>query len=333
MNFEQRVLKFIVKNKLIAPRRAVVVGVSGGADSMALLQSLSSLRHDLGVQLHAAHFNHRLRPQAGEDERFVAAWCRQLNIPLTVGRRPGGKIRHLSEDDARRLRLEFFIKTALRLKAQSVALAHTRNDLAETVLMRLIRGSGLYGLRAILPRRCIEGVFFVRPLMGVSRLDVEDYLRGKKIPFCTDATNRRTVYERNKVRLHLLPLLVRKYNPQIINTLSDFAATALDDYEFLSMHARKQFEKNVIISGKKVKMSLKSIRRQHPAMRRLIFRQMAEILTKDPAALDFEHIHALENLAAPSGQAIVDLPYYLKAVKTKKFLELYDSKQKGHAEN
>jgi len=321
VNFEQRVSQFIRKNKLMAPRGQVVVGVSGGADSMALLLALAGLRHDLGIQLRAAHFNHKFRPEALRDERFVTSWCKKLNIPLTVGRRPGRKIKHLSEDDARQMRLEFLVKTALRFKAQSVALAHTRNDLAETVLMRLMRGSGLYGLRAILPRRCIEGVMFVRPLMDVSRKDVEDYLKIQKIPFCTDATNRLTVYERNKVRHHLLPLLAREYNPQIINALSDLAATALEDYEFLSMHARKQFEKNAIISKRKIKIDLKSLRRQHPAMLRLIFRQMVESLTKDPAALTFEHIHALENLVAQSGQGTVDLPHHLKACKTQKFLE------------
>ncbi len=323
MNFEQRIFQFIGKNKLIAPRGRVLVGVSGGADSMALLLAMAGLRHDLGIQLHGAHFNHRFRPEALCDERFVITWCKQLNIPLTVGRRPGRAIKHLSEDDARQMRIEFFVKTAVHLKAQSVALAHTRNDLAETVLMRLMRGSGLYGLRAILPRRCIEGVTFVRPLMGVNREDVEDYLKVKKISFCTDATNRQTVYERNKVRLHLLPLLAREYNPQIINALSDLAATAGEDYEFLSMHARKQFEKMVIISNRKVKMDLTGVRRQHPAMLRLMFRQMAESLTKDPVALTFEHIHALENLVAPSGQGTVDLPHHLKAGKTQKFLELY----------
>jgi tRNA(Ile)-lysidine synthase len=322
MNFEQRIFQFIEKNKLMVPRGRVLVGVSGGADSMALLLALAGLRHDLGIQLHGAHFNHRFRPEASRDERFVITWCKQLNIPLTVGQRSGRKIRHLSEDDARQMRIEFFVKTARHLKAQSVALAHTRNDLAETVLMRLMRGSGLYGLRAILPRRCIEGVTFVRPLMGVNREDVENYLKAKKIPFCTDATNIQTVYERNKVRLHLLPLLAREYNPQIINALSDLAATAFEDYEFLSMHARKQFEKNVIVSNRRIKADLKGVRRQHPAMLRLMFRQMAESLTKDPAALTFEHIHALENLVAQSGQGKMDLPHRLKAVKTQKFLEL-----------
>ena len=143
MNFDQRISQFIDKNKLISPRGLLLVGVSGGADSMALLLALVALRHELGIALHVVHFNHRFRLEALSDERFVARCCEQLNIPLTVGRRNGGKLRHLSEDEAREMRFEFFVKTARRLKAQSVALAHTRNDLAETVLMRLMRGSGL----------------------------------------------------------------------------------------------------------------------------------------------------------------------------------------------
>ena len=322
MNFEQRILQFIKKNKLIAPRGRVVIGVSGGADSMALLIGLGRLRHDLGVQLHVIHFNHKFRPEAIRDERFVVKWCKQLNIPLTIGRRQGGKIKHLSEDDARQMRFEFFVKSAQNLKAQSVALAHTRNDLAETVLMRLMRGSGLYGLRAILPRRNIEGIIFVRPLLDVSRVDIENYLKIRKVPFCTDNTNRLRIYERNKVRHELLPFLAREYNPKIIDALSDLAATAGEDYEFLSIHARKQFEKSVIISRGKVKIGLKSIRRQHPAIVRLIVRQMVEVLTKDTAALTFEHAHALESLVFQNGSGVLDLPNHLKGVKNQEFLEL-----------
>jgi len=322
MDLEQRIFQFIAKHRLMVPRGLIIVGVSGGADSMALLCGLAGLRHRLGVQLHAAHFNHRFRPEALRDERFVSQWCRQLNVPLTVGHRQGGKIDRLSEDDARNLRFEFFVQTARRLKAQSVALAHTRNDLAETVLMRIMRGSGLYGLRAILPRRTIEGVVFVRPLMDLERVDVEDYLKAKKIPFCTDATNRQTVYERNKVRLELLPLLARAYNPGITGALSDLAATAGEDYEFISMHARKQFEKKVSVSGKKVKLRLKGVKRLHPSILRLVFRQMVEILTTDPAALNFEHIQAMEDLVFQKGLGPVDLPHHLRAVKTKQFLEL-----------
>jgi tRNA(Ile)-lysidine synthase len=323
LNFEERVSQFIGKNYLIVPRGLVLVGVSGGADSMALLAALNALRHDLGISLRAVHFNHRVRREALNDERFVVDSCRQLNIPLTVGRRPGGKIPHLSEDDARQMRFKFFIKESKCSKAQAIALAHTRNDLAETVLMRLMRGSGLYGLRAILPQRIINGVKFVRPLMGVNRCDVEDYLKLKKMSYCTDNTNQQKVYERNRVRLDLLPRMAKEYNPQIINTLADLASTAAEDYEFLLMHARKQFDKMVIVSGKKITLELKNAGRQHPAILRLIFRQMVEHLSKDPVGLSFEHIHALEHLVALKGEGRLDLPHRLKAVKFKKSLELY----------
>ncbi len=323
MDLEQRTFQFIKKNKLISPRGLVLIGVSGGADSMALLYVLSNLRHDLGVHIQAVHFNHRLRTQADSDEAFVGRWCKKLNVPLTVGRREGGKVSRLSEDDARQLRFDFFAKTARSLKAQSVALAHTRNDLAETVLMRLMRGTGLYGLRAILPRRSIEGIIFVRPLLELSRIDIEKYLKIKKVPFRTDATNHQLLYERNKVRHQLLPLMARKFNPRIINALSDLAATAGEDYEFLSAYAQKFYDKNVIVAKNKVKIDLTPIKRQHPAIVRLLLRQMVEVLTNDPASLSFEHIHALEGLVSQDGPGALDLPFSIKAVRDKKSLELF----------
>lgn len=164
---------------------------------------------------------------------------------------------------------------------------------------------------------------FVRPLLDVSRADVEDYLKVKKTPFCTDATNHQTKYERNKVRLQLLPLMANGYNPQIIKALSDLASTAGEDYDFIELHARKQFDKIVITSKKKVKLDLKGVKRQHPAILRLIFRQMVESLTNDPSALTFEHIRALADLASCDGRGTVDLPHHLKAVKTQGSLELY----------
>jgi len=323
VNFEQRVFHCIKKNKLIAPRGLVLLGVSGGADSMALLMSLNALRHDLGVQIEVLHFNHRLRPESSKDEDFVRTWCGKLNIPLVTGQRSGGKIEHLSEDEARQMRFGFFIKTARKRRAQVVALAHTRNDLAETVLMRLLRGSGLYGLRAIGLKRSIEGIDFVRPLMEMDRAEIESYLKAKKVSFCTDATNRQTVYERNKVRLKLLPLLAREYNPQITKVLVDLAATSVEDYDFVSRHAKRQFDKLATVSKTRVKIALKDIKRQHPAIARLILRQMAEGLTKDISALSFDHIHFLENLINDDGKSTLDLPHGLKAVKTKGSLELH----------
>jgi tRNA(Ile)-lysidine synthase len=165
-------------------------------------------------------------------------------------------------------------------------------------------------------------VDFVRPLMGVCRADVEDYLRARQIPFCTDQTNRQTKYVRNKVRLKLLPLLAREYNPQITNVLTDLAHTAYEDYAFLAQHAQKRFEKSVTISARRVKITLKQISLLHPAIRRLIIRQMAAALIHDQTALTFEHIHAIENLITHKGPGRIDLPHRLMMRKTKEFLEL-----------
>ncbi|MBF0510701.1 MAG: tRNA lysidine(34) synthetase TilS [Candidatus Omnitrophica bacterium] len=322
MNFEERVLQFIEKNKLMAPRQLIVVGVSGGADSMALLLALTALRHHLGIRLHVAHFNHRIRPSALNDERFVSDWCKWLNLPFTSARRKGKSLLHLSEDMARQMRFDFFKKTVQNLGAEGVALAHTKNDLAETVLMRMMRGSGLYGLRAILPGRMIQGVMFLHPLMGQTRFDVEKYLKEKKVPFCTDETNRLKIYERNKVRRSLLPYLAREYNPQIVNVLSDLAFIAADDYDFLASCVQKVSKKHMVISPKKAKMKLKGVKNLHPAILRLMLRGMVEGLTTDAAALHFEHIHALENMVKQKDYTAVDLPLGLKAFKSSNFFEL-----------
>ena len=323
MNFEQRILRFIRMNNLMPSRGLVLVGVSGGADSLSLLLSLCALRHQLGIDLHVAHFNHQFRSTSLRDERFVVKVCRQLNVPLTVGRRRGGRLSQLPEDMAREMRFKFLIKTANDLHARSVALAHTQNDQAETVLMRLMRGSGLYGLRAILPSRSIDKTLFIRPLLGVNREDVEGYLQVKRMPFCQDPTNDHLKYERNRVRKQLLPLLAKDFNPRIIDVLSGLAVTAGDDYGFLEMAAQKQFKKNVIFSEKKIRISLKSIKRQHPAISRLLLRLMVAKISKDESGLAFEHIHALEALMAPEHHGAVNLPHRLKAVKTKTDLELY----------
>jgi len=320
MNFEQRILKFIGKNKLITARGRLLIGVSGGADSMALLVALSLIRHELAVDLHAVHFNHQFRSQSGKDEQFVVKWCKKLNIPLTIGRRKGLKITHLSEDEARQMRFTFFSKTANSLNAQSVALAHTRNDVAETVLMRIMRGCGLYGLRAILPSRSIEGITYIRPLLEQGRQEVEAFLKLRKIPYCQDHTNFQTKYERNKIRLKLLPLLSKEYNPKVVHALSDLAATATEDYDFISMEAGKEFKKHVKVSSQSSTINLKGIHRLHPAILRLILRQMIEHLLDNPSPLTFEQIHEIEKLLLSNTQGVLKLPHHLMAQKTQNYL-------------
>lgn len=190
------------------PRGGLVLcAVSGGRDSMALLHYLRVRREAEGFALAAAHFNHCLRAGADRDEAFVRAVCRDWGISLAVGREDVGAFARETgrslEDAARTLRYRFLEEEADRLGAARIAVAHHRRDNAETVLLHLLRGSGLRGLGGMAP---VRGRI-VRPLLDTDRADIEAYIRENSVPYVEDETNTDTRYTRNRLRLEVLPLL------------------------------------------------------------------------------------------------------------------------------
>jgi len=320
MDFKNKVLEFIRKQRLVAAGETLVLGVSGGPDSVVLAHVLHQLRHVLSVNLHIAHFNHRLRRGSDRDQKFVERLAKELNIPLTVKVRRG-TVKKVSEDTARQWRLRFFVDTARRLNADAVVLAHTRNDVAETVLMRMVRGSGLYGLRAILPERQIEGIKVIRPMAEVTRKEVEAYLRRWKLAFCVDETNAQTHYLRNRMRLRLLPLLAKDYNPGIYDALAGMAKTAAEDYDFLQQNLLQRAKENLVSSKGKVRISLAFLARQHPAMKRMMMRYAFEQLAGDVNQLTFAHIAQAEMLLRSSTGKGLHWPRSVSVVKTRQYLE------------
>lgn len=211
---KDNVLRFCLEQKLIPPGSTVVCAVSGGADSMALLRCLLDLQEALGCQIAAAHFNHQLRgTESDADEIFVQAYCRSHRIPLFSGRgdvASYAKTNHCSiEDAARTLRYDFF-STLSGL----IATAHTADDNAETVLMNLLRGSGLKGLCGIPAVRTP----IIRPILCVTREDVLAYLRETDTPWREDSSNREDTYRRNRIRHHVIPLL-KEENPALSQTI------------------------------------------------------------------------------------------------------------------
>ena len=322
MDLTDKVLNFIRKECLIKPGGLIVLGVSGGADSVFLAQCLHKLRHKLSLRMHIAHFNHRLRRESGADQRFVQGLALELGVPVSVGSREGRlKAPQLSEDAARRQRFTFFKKVAVKTNAQAVVLAHTADDLAETVLMRLLRGTGLYGLRGILARRQKEDIVYIRPLIGIDRRAIEGYLSRHKMLFRTDKTNARTVYLRNKVRLELLPYLER-LNPQVRAVLADLAHTAVDDYAYLETQAMQRLKESVVSSGQTVKISIKKFTALHPSMRRMLVRLVYERLTGDTRLLTFAHVLDVERLAGGTADgALVHWPRSVVVAKTRGFIE------------
>ena len=203
---------------MLPPGARVIVAVSGGADSVCLLHVLKQLFPDAVCGV--AHFNHNWRAEAsGEDERFVA----QLAAPLPFFRAEGVPAPGNKEQNARRARLAFF-----KGLGATVALGHTRDDQAETVLFRFLRGSGLAGLSGIAPTS--NGI--IRPLLDVTRAEVEQYLRARNIPWREDATNQDLSFARNRIRHVLLPQLARDWNPKITHALANLADLAYEEEQY-----------------------------------------------------------------------------------------------------
>ena len=215
-----KLLSFVRKNNLIAPGDHVICAVSGGADSVALLFSMYLLREKLGIRLSAAHFNHNLRgEESDEDEAFVRRLCDRFDIPLTVGSAQVTAGEKGLEAAARDARYGFFATLDGK-----IATAHTADDNAETVLLHLIRGTGLKGLGAIAPMRGN----IIRPMLEVTRQDVEDFLAEYCLSYRTDSSNQTDAFLRNRIRHHVMPLL-RQENPRISENLSAMALRLRQD--------------------------------------------------------------------------------------------------------
>ena len=211
----------------------LVVALSGGADSVALTDVLTTLSRRIGFRLVAAHLDHGLRPDSAEDAAFCARLCRELGLELRLGHadvRARSRRDHLSLEDAARRERYAFLRTVQKEEgAVAIAVAHTRDDQAETLLLRLLRGSGATGLSAMRQRR--DDV--IRPLLGVSRQAVRRHLATRRLGFREDPTNADPAYLRNRVRHELLPLLEARFNPRIRETLAQTASLLADEAALL----------------------------------------------------------------------------------------------------
>ncbi|MFA6217165.1 MAG: tRNA lysidine(34) synthetase TilS [Candidatus Omnitrophota bacterium] len=322
--FIDKVKNTIQQYALIAKKDKILIGVSGGPDSVALTYCLDALRKELGIELHIAHLDHMLRQDSSRDALFVKKLADSLSIPcsnekINVRKSPRkGSI----EEIAREKRLGFLFKIANQTKSTKIALGHNLNDQAETVLMRIIRGTGLYGLSGILPKRTIAGHCIIRPLLGIQRKDIERFLKHKKISFCIDQTNASDVYFRNKLRNQLIPTLEKGYNVNIQELLSNLAENAGYDYDYLrqaALHIIKKMGKDI---------ALEKFLKLHISMQRLLLRLKITQIIGDTRRINFTHILEIEDMIHNRPiNSIVDLPKGISAVKLKKNLRFYLKKQ------
>lgn len=332
MSFKQRTLQTIKKFKMFKRGDRVLVGFSGGPDSLALVYVLNSLRKELGISLHLAHLNHMLRQnESKRDMGFSKKIAERLNLPIDckcVDIKSLAKKGSL-EEIARKQRQKFFINLAKKHCLQKIALGHNQDDQAETVLMRIIRGSGLYGLSAILPLRAIDGHTFARPLIDISRAQINAYLKRIKVKPRIDTSNLESVFFRNRIRNRLLPILESEFNKNARSSLANLAQVVSLDYEYLVRQAQRSLKRVVLLRSKSLHIDSKKFSKLHISMQRMLLRLCISHLAGNLRRFDYRHWQELEDLvqSRPLG-SIVDLPSAISVSKQEKSLRFYIRKLK-----
>ena len=335
------VANYIKDNKMLAPGDGVIIGVSGGADSIALLNVLLQIsrtfveKGEKALSINVVHVNHMIRgEEADRDERFVADFCKKQNVPFKVYREDIpqlAKEMHMTEEEAgRHFRYEVFEKEAERLETRlnseagasvvRIAVAHNKDDLAETVLYNMIRGSSLFGLSGILP---VRGRI-IRPLLMTRRAEIEEYLAELGQTFITDSTNMQTEYSRNKIRLSIMPEL-KEINDRAVDHIVDIALDSVrlrDDIstEIESSECLKCSEGESILNVERL------LKLGQMAQGECILKALENVCGRRKD-ISREHIEAVQNLAGLETGKSVDLIYRMKAVKS--YDEIIITKSEG----
>ncbi|MEM7816939.1 MAG: tRNA lysidine(34) synthetase TilS, partial [Candidatus Aenigmatarchaeota archaeon] len=283
---------------LLDKKDKIILGVSGGPDSICMLYLFSKIINEYKLKILCAHFNHSLRKEADSEEAFVKKICKDLGIKFISEKKEIYKLfkGNSLEQFARNLRLDFFIRCARKFKIKKVALAHHKDDVIETVLMRIIRGSGLKGLRGILPISKFKGITFIRPLINLRKTEILNWLKINDISYCIDKTNFEEKFFRNKIRLKLLPLL-EEFNPNITNTIFNLAKTSALDYELIYTITKEKF---ALLKKQKtanyIQLDLEEIKKMPLALLFNIILLVIEELKKDTRKLEFRHLEEIFKL-------------------------------------
>lgn len=332
--FTGRVREVILREQLIEKEDVVIVAVSGGADSLALLHTLNEIKgeENLPFFIYVAHLNHGLRGRAArEDAAFVREEARRLGLPCTIAEvdtHTFSRSRGLSlEDGARQLRYRFLWQLAGRTGAARVAVGHHRDDQAETLLMNFIRGTGLDGLAGMKYKRPLdEGVTLIRPLLEVSREEVEHFCRGKDLLPRLDESNLNTVFTRNRIRIQLLPLLEREFNPGVRRALQRLSRLLALDREYMEIAAAaalirllyKEDEHFLVLDGKALLL-------EHEALQGRILRlAIRRLLGTVPREIGHHHVRTiLKLLLEGSPHGVLHLPGGLRISRSYDNLTLF----------
>lgn len=271
-----KVLETINKYKMIESGEGIVVAVSGGPDSMCLLNNLIEINNskeiDLNFNIYVAHVNHQIRKEADEETEYVKAFCEKNNIKCFIKKvdvlELSKKSKRGTEETGRKVRYDFFEEVMKETNASKIAIAHNLNDKIETILMNIIRGSGTSGLKGIEPVRKNK---FIRPLIEIQRVEIEQYCDEKKLKPKIDKSNFDNTYTRNKVRNILIPLLKDEFNPNIIESIDKLSKISVEEQNYLDNLVNNIYEDLLVRDlndEDNIVLNLKKFNKQHIVIRR-----------------------------------------------------------------
>lgn len=287
-NLVKKIQNSVFQNGLFSKNSKILVAVSGGPDSVCLLDILLKLKPKYSLELAVAHVNYGLRgPESDKDEEFVRKLAEKNNLeiftltPTLSLKRARGKMP--SENKLRDTRYDFFEKSRAELNYDCIAVAHNLDDQVETFLMRLIRGSGLQGLSGMQ----FKNGKIIRPLLGTTRKDILDYLKLNNLKYRTDKTNLEPIYLRNKIRLKLIPYIEKNFNPSIKSTLFSASRSIGEDYALISEISKKT------IGTKKDSLSVKGILKLSPSLQKRTLREAILEKKTDLKNIDAAHIEEM----------------------------------------
>ena len=310
----EKVKETIDKYQMFAIKARIVVGVSGGPDSITLLHLLLQLRDEYELKLWIAHLNHQLRGKEAEEEaRWVKIFASKIGVPLisdsldvaTLAKREKLTL----EEAARMARYDFFEHVSNQVSANRIAVGHTASDQVETVLMRLMKGTGLDGLSGI---PAVRGRI-IRPLIEIFHKEVEEYCEINNLKFCVDSSNNDTSFLRNRIRLDLLPLLSQEYNLQISKILLQMSKNLSQDADFIRKKGEKEFGK-VLRKERENKnqrwlvLDREKLFRLHPALQKRVLREGIRRIKGNLKEIGSDHLDSVLDLDGKRGTKQLSLP-------------------------
>lgn len=307
----EKVLSTINKYELIQKGDKIVVGLSGGPDSVCLLHILSRMKEKWDLEIYAAHLNHQIRGiEAQKDAFYISKLCEDLGITFFIKsinvpeycEKNGVSI----EEGARQLRYEMFYEIKKNIRANKIAIGHNLNDQAETILMRMMRGTGLQGLKGI---EYIRDNVIIRPILDIERYEIEEYCSQNKLNPRIDQTNLESIYTRNKIRLELIPYMKDNFNSNVIESIVRMGNSLRSDSDYIENEALNKFNEISNLNDGSAELKLNKYINLHNAIKVRVLRNSIKHILGDTNFIDQRHIDDIIELEDESKiDKMINLP-------------------------